>query len=313
MPINKNTRFRNFVFTSYRILTEDERRTLFEDVDIRYIVYQVECCPTTNRRHMQGYCELHTQLRLSSIRQMFQIQDDGGDSFHIERRIGTPKQAADYCKKQETRIEGPYEHGTISASGTRYDILAIKDYLEEGNDICEAFNERSFPVDTLVKNWNFFNNFQLVLNNKPRDFKSKVIYVWGPTGTGKSRLAADAGASFVSITKSGFMNGYAHQKVVCFDDFTYRKTMSREQWLTLMDRYPCTVDVKNMSNIQWNPETIYVTSNFSPELFTPEELRRIDTIIHLNGRQVGDSVADNYLPTSESTTPESDLFRFLYE
>lgn len=296
------SRFRNFCFTSYRILSEDERLSLFNDNDIKYIIYQHEQCPSTGREHLQGYCELSKQLRLTTLRDKF--LRGSNDSFHVETRRGTQEQAIAYASKLDTRLHGPYTFGTPNTPGNRTDLQVVCDHFRSGGTLSDALAIEDFPLPTYIKNYKFFENVTLLMNNEPRNHKSKVIYVYGPTGTGKSRMAYEAGAKDISITSSGFIMGYNHDEVVCFDDIE-PGTFTRQQWLKLFDRHPCTVNVKGLSNVQWNPKTIYLTSNYNPITVCAGDqamLRRIDEVIFLDGSEVGGSKLP---PTSESGTPES--------
>lgn len=53
--------------------------------------------------------------------------------WHAERRWGTPEQAATYCKKEDTRVEGPWEWGKLAdGPGQRSDLLAIAELARGG-------------------------------------------------------------------------------------------------------------------------------------------------------------------------------------
>ena len=49
--------------------------------------------------HLQGYMELNGRMRLSRVTKLFKTAT--GKDVHTEKRIGTGKQAADYCQKEE--------------------------------------------------------------------------------------------------------------------------------------------------------------------------------------------------------------------
>lgn len=273
-------RYRNScmaIYEPFTSMTDEELKSVFQHPSIKYSIYQREKCPSTGRLHLQCYVEFDKQLGIKYIQDNIFL----GNKVHLEsRQAKTPQQAADYCRKKDSSCGDPIEYGVISAPGTRSDIRTIIQHVASGGDISTALEDHDFPIDTYVRNYRFFENAHLVLRNQPRNFKSKVIYLWGPTGTGKSRMAYEAGAKDVTISSSGFIMGYEHDDIVVFDDIE-PGTFTRAQALKLFDRHPCTVNVKGMSNVQWNPKVIYLTSNFSPRtVFGDDEAihRRIDEV-----------------------------------
>lgn len=274
------SRFRNFCFTSFRVLTDDERTLLFENRNIRFITYQHEKCPTSGAIHLQGYCELFEQRNARSLRELFHADDVPGSPtyLYLGKREGSQRQAIDYANKSDTRILGPFTHGVPANAGQRSDLSKVKSLLDSGETYASVV-ESCF--DTVARCPKFFKEYANLVHNKPRDFKTRVIFLFGPTRTGKTSTAFNAGASFLSITSAGFINGYSHQDVVCFDDID-EKTFKRQDWLRLFDRYPCVIDVKGESNIQWNPKVVYLTSNKTLNEVTCGDaamIARVDEII----------------------------------
>jgi len=90
----------SFDLVNFSVPSEDDR--------FQYMVYQVECCPTTKRDHIQGYLELKSQTRFNQVKQMF-----APCVVHLEgRKAKSAIPAINYCKKEETRVDGPWEFGT---------------------------------------------------------------------------------------------------------------------------------------------------------------------------------------------------------
>lgn len=301
-------RYRNIQFTCYRIFTEEERETVFNHPDVQYAQFQLEECPTSKRLHLQGWMQLKTQLRIESIQRIFL-----GEKIHVEAIRGTPEDNQIYTSKEESKIDGPWTYGEMKNPGQRTDIRTVLQHVSSGGDVASALAIEDFPIDTYVRNYRFFENTHLILRNQPRRHKSRVIYLWGPTGTGKSARAYSAGAKDVQISTSGFIMGYEHDDVVVFDDID-KHTFTRAQALKLFDRHPCTINVKGMSNVQWNPKTIYLTSNYSPRsVFGDDEAihRRIDEVHLLTEPYVhatsgaGDGGHGSVLPVTSESPPLS--------
>ncbi len=77
----------------------------FDVEKMDYLVYQKEV-GRNGTPHFQGYCEFKTKKRLAAVKELL-----GGDSVHIERRMGTQEAAIRYCKKDDSRVAGPWEFG----------------------------------------------------------------------------------------------------------------------------------------------------------------------------------------------------------
>lgn len=53
---------RNFIFTAYR-----DEYTFKPHDEVKYLIYQFEKCPTTDRTHIQGYVELNKSVRYTQV------------------------------------------------------------------------------------------------------------------------------------------------------------------------------------------------------------------------------------------------------
>jgi len=82
-----------------------------------YHVFQEEKCPDTGRTHYQGYIEFTKKLRHGAIKKL-----DKDMHFGARYPKSTSAQAAAYCKKDDSRMDGPWEYGDISRPGTRTDV-----------------------------------------------------------------------------------------------------------------------------------------------------------------------------------------------
>ena len=100
-----------------------------------YLIYQLEQ-GENGTPHYQGYVEFAIRKRGSTIKNLI-------PRGHIEVRRGNSKQASDYCKKEESRLDGPWESGVLSDPhpGSRNDLLAVKEAIDEGKSLTEISNE----------------------------------------------------------------------------------------------------------------------------------------------------------------------------
>ena len=85
-----------------------------------YVVYQLEKSESGTLHH-QGYVEFPVNKRRSAVKKIHA-------TAHWEKRLGSQDQAIDYCKKEDTRVDGPWEQGTPKANnqGKRTDLEAAR-------------------------------------------------------------------------------------------------------------------------------------------------------------------------------------------
>jgi len=92
-----------------------------------------------------------------------------------------------------------------------------------------------------------------------------VHWIWGQTGTGKSRWAYEnfPDAYRVSTDGNGWWDGYAGEKVVVMDDYR-ANAFSYSMLLKILDRYPLKVKMKG-SMAELLATHFIITSNQKPE------------------------------------------------
>lgn len=204
---------------------------------VKYVVFQKEvgACGT---QHIQGYVQLEVKKRLAWLKEHV----DG--TAHFESARGSPDSNRAYCTKEDTRIEGPFEHGTLRKTGERNDLAKIRDVIKANPLISMAELVEISPivvakyprfVSSLKKEyakpqdvqftpragWQFDLSEELIGEPDPR----KVIWYWESTGNvGKSYFAVnylDDGGRHGFVVTGGRHNdifyGYNFEKVVFFD------------------------------------------------------------------------------------------------
>jgi len=238
---------RNFCWTINNYTLED-----FEGVEklaeiCSYLVAGFEKAPTTGTPHLQCYAELTKQTRRTTIMKYIPR------GAKVEPRKGNSKQASDYCKKDGDFLEW----GVLSKQGERSDLHAIKEFcLTDGMRGVTAISNNMQQIRVCEK--------FLTYNEPERNWKPEVIWLWGPTGTGKSRRAREICGDdvFCKNTATKWWDGYdAHENVI-IDDF-------RDSWwsitymLALLDRYSFQVEVKGGQR-QMRAKRIVITSAVAP-------------------------------------------------
>lgn len=262
-------KFRAFCFTDYKL-----EINFYKQLKYRYIIIGQEICPTTNNTHWQGYIYFNNARSLKNIIKEF-------EGRHVEPCKGNAEQNIKYCSKDQNIV---IEDGDRPKQGTRTDLEEIKTALL--NKTSEKEISQIF-FGQWVRYNKSFEKFKS-LQEPPRTWKTEVIVLWGPTGTGKSRTAIEAGAEIIEWTGQ-FILGYKNQEIILIDDFD-PADMKREFFLKLTDRYPLKINIKN-GEAEWNPKKIYITSNHNPKdwyLGDKAVQRRLDKVEHMTGTEVSE-------------------------
>lgn len=205
---------------------------------------------------------------------------------------GSVQDSVAYCSKEDANF---FEWGTRPESGGKSKALveAIK-AVEGGENIAEMAVSGKHG-EALVKFNNGLKNYRN-LRQSPRDpgYPPIVIWIYGPTGTGKSRFAWDLmvnlfglrGVWLCNTSNLQWFDGYDSHPGAIFDDFR-AKGVSFNYVLRVADRYPLQVPFKG-GFATWNPKLIiFTTSKSIEETFRernqhiPEDIQQLKRRVHL--------------------------------
>lgn len=241
-------------------------------------------------RHLQAYLLFRTKRRLGYVKSLL------GDRIHAEV-ARHPAQAELYCRKEETRIEGPKTNFTEEekasiGQGKRSEIAEACNLIIAGTPIKEVALQ--FPTSYVRYHGGFHRLDQML--RVGRVSAPTVLWLYGPTGTGKSRLARDlcsqysehADSLFTKCGSSKWFCGYDRQQCVIWDEFD--DNFQLEVLLQLLDRYPVKLECKG-GYVNFTAELIIITTNLSPfehymqkkECQIKALLRRINLILQIEG------------------------------
>jgi len=222
----------------------------------------VEKAPSTGQVHLQGYVALLKKQRFSAVKRLL-----GDDTIHLDRVTTTPDRAAAYCKKEDSRIAGPWEWGKAPDKRGKKSALedAIKD-IKEGKPMAEVAASHS---SVWVHSNRGLKDLRSQLT-KPHGFIKPVTVTvyWGPTRTGKTYRAmsdscADGRTPYKMPLSDGFwFDGYDGEDTLVIDDFYGQIAFSK--MLLLLDDKHVQVPVKGgFTWAAWNK--VYITSNSHPD------------------------------------------------
>lgn len=257
--------------------------TLLHDERFKYICYAKEVAPTTGTPHLQGYAELEKRGLASAVARWY--------NWHIESRKGNQKQAIDYCKgltedKGNTLNPTFVERGEPAQQGSRSDLAGARALVQSGKGL------RAVLMET--ESYQAIRGAAIMLQyfETPREWETKVMWFYGPPGSGKSRQAKELSKEkdcYWKADATKWFDGYDGHELVVFDDF-------RDNWfplsdlLTILDRYECRREVKGGYR-QFKPRAMIITSVFRPEELythargepTAQIMRRIHAIYRFPG------------------------------
>lgn len=169
---------------------------------VKYVLYQLELCPTTNRYHYQGYLVLGRSQRFNWVKKLFHSLLEN-DRVHLERAMGTHENCEIYCSKSETRQLGPWRIGTYESrgQGRRSDLDRVQELIDGGASMDQVRREH---FASWVKYRQAFSEYlgavqaeRDIKRFEPEHFRipllsfqeTKTWLVHGVTNTGKTNFA----------------------------------------------------------------------------------------------------------------------------
>jgi len=253
-----------YCFTDYAEFVKTPRQL---PTGVKYLCYQREMCPSTQRLHYQGYIEFTSRKAFNVVVKTL-VNEFLFDAPHVEKSKGTPLQCKEYCSKSETACPGTFiELGEITPEptpGKRTDIQHAVERAVAGDSIYDIV------VDN-PSNLKYMKQLRELQNMKmKKTFRDVVVhYIWGKPNCGKSHKAwemVNDGDFYVPIVdapgKKIWFDGYLGERTIVLDDFEIN-AFPREELLKLFDKYPLRLPVKGSSTIA-QFTTVIITSNHPP-------------------------------------------------
>jgi hypothetical protein len=219
-----------------------------------YVVFGREICPSTRRRHLQGYLYIPNKSTMDGVKSLL---GDEFRSIHLEPAQGTAIQNRRYCTKDSDYEE----YGKLPSQGRRADLDTIKDSIERGVPEEKIADEY---FSQWIQYRRSFRAYRDLLRKPKMRVELGVFVLHGEPGVGKTRFVYQFAESLgeaafrVPDPELRWFDGYNGQRVVIIDD--YRGAARFEFLLQLLDIYPLQVPVKG-GFVWWEPEFIFLTSN----------------------------------------------------
>lgn len=300
IPKDKHTKWRHYCFT-WNNYTKDTEEYL-KNLDYKYMIYGHEICPTTKTPHLQGYIEFKNERYFYAVCKLFK-------GARISVRMQPSDNNIKYCSKDKDL----FEDGIPDKQGKRNDLQKLRDELKDGATMKEIVNNYNLQNIKVAEKWLEYNEIK-------RNWKPEVIWLYGDTGVGKSKLARQMCTDeepYVKNNKSKWWRGYDHQSNVILDDLR-SSWMDYTDLLAILDRYEYTVENKGGYR-SLLAKKIIITCNVHPRRiydFLKDDsirqlLRRIDTILLIEdepGKEVGGNNEKGFPPPAPSAEGAPPVF-----
>ncbi|QMW68776.1 replication-associated protein [Torentivirus aristcris] len=289
MPATAATKSRKWCFTMFWN-GEEPGASYFDDWEVEYIYVGKELCPETKRDHYQGYVRFPNPRALGGVRKLFTHTvklPSGRDGYpgHWEACKGSEADNVKYCSKDGVLVveagDSEKTANDVKQQGKRSDIIAVRQLIQAG--------ARMHEIVSTVNSYQAIKVAETMLKflEPGRDWVPEVYWIYGPTGTGKSKFAFGSCADpWISGKDGKWFEGYDAHEDVIFDDFR-QDFCAFHILLRLLDRYPYRVEIKGASR-QFLARRIFITSCHPPDKVYPlsgEDLgqlgRRISQIIYM--------------------------------
>ncbi len=248
----------------------------------KYSCFQIEKGGNCETTHIQGFITFKNPMTWSTFKNYFPCA-------HFNKCISSNTDCKQYCSKQDTRIEGPFEDGEFTEERARSDCKEFYQAVVSGVDKFQLaeINPRLFMQQ--YRNIDTMRYEYLSSEFAKKDREVEVTYIYGPPETGKSRYVYNKyGYSklySVDDYRRGPFDDYCGEDVILFDEF--KGQIDCTQMNRLIDRYPVKLPCR-FRNKQACYTKVYIVSNLSlaqlyenePDSVKKGFLRRIHNIIH---------------------------------
>jgi hypothetical protein len=216
----------------------------------------VYCCGQLEKgkegtAHIQYFVNVKQPVRVSALKKV-------APRSHFEV-VKINNGAHNYCMKEDTRVEGPWEFGVKPVQrNNKTDWEEVKKNAQEGQ-------LDKIPADIYVKNY-----FQLRaiakdhLKPSQREEPRQCYWLYGPTGSGKSRFVREEYPEHYPKMCNKWWDGYQSHKVVLIDDFDKKHDVLGHHLKIWADPYGHFIGESKGGAITPSYDILYVTSNYHP-------------------------------------------------
>lgn len=259
MHSNPNKEYRWFGFTNFNCWETDYNVMISRHNNIKYIALGEEVCPTTKKKHHQGFLYLSSSRKGTFAKTLGKWF--GNLHVHCWGLDGKVKQSEAYCSKESKLVK----FGEEPKQGARGDLDETKTAILEGSITAEQVLI-SDPMMYHMYGRTLEKLEAVALRKKYRSWMTSGIWYYGPTQTGKSARAFEGfkpETHYVKNLNEDWWDGYTGQETIIFNEF--RGQICYSEMLDLLDRYPKTVKIRNREPVPFLGKKIIITSCKHPQ------------------------------------------------
>lgn len=238
-----------WVITDF-VCDEDFWYKLLDEGKIEYFGYGEETCPTTGKKHWQGFAVTDRKSFRSMIKML--------QPRHVEKMRGTIQANERYCSKQSQMVHIGARPTNVNSTDNGAAMRILDNGGDYGDCVRAGFNR---SVLYFAKEYEQHR----VKRTRAEFERPSVFWFWGKTGTGKSRTAREmcTGPYWVAGTDLRWFDDYKGEEFVIIDDFRPAHAPF-ETLLRLTDVYTVRVQKKG-SHVVWMPKVIIITTPLNPD------------------------------------------------
>lgn len=202
---------------------------------------------------------------------------------HVEPMRESPAANMVYCSKGDTHLAGPWTMGDWDAlmkkrPGRRMDVLDLRDRILDLDDDninedtivdCDDVAITALRSPAMVDR--LFTQRRRRLQERRKAHRRECLWMWGETGTGKSKEVNDLmdsgvlGSTYVSTAGVHPFDGYKAEETVFLEEFR-GSGMSISEMLALTDAYSRVTMPARYADKPMLHERVIVTSNVPPSV-----------------------------------------------
>lgn len=214
-------------------------------------------------------------MRITGIKKLL------SGTAHWESRRGTRDQARDYARKDDTRLDGPWEYGDWGSGGrgTRSDLERVAEAISGRMQLEQLADE--FPIEFIKYHRGIEKLIALKQPKRDDGNSHTAVLYYGPPGCGKTSLVSrQYPDAYWKPTGSKWFDDYNGQSCIVYDDFN-RGWVSLDAFCRYVDRYQCNAEIKGGHCRLSNTVSVFTTNTLPSKWYNFEKygLERLQAVV----------------------------------